>query len=100
MKITLTVNPDFIITGRNEDSNMFYIRPKNDFEKELLNETIVVSSIEGIYSEKKIIEMMDGSNFYTHFNNSFTDVNESEGNIKSVPNGTTKDNIHSLPIIL
>jgi len=41
---------------------------------------------------------MSKSKFYTYFNNSYTDVVIVNENIKSIPNGTTKDNLKELPV--
>lgn len=98
ISITLTDTSEYVITGRNEDLSAFYIRSKSDFEKEMKNGSSVVSfSTEGCYTESDIINMMSKSKFYTYFNNSYTDVIVDE-NIKSIPNGTTKDNLKELPV--
>lgn len=77
----------------------FYIRSKYDFEKEMKNGSLVVSfATEGFYSESDIINMMSKSKFYTYFNNSYTDVILVNENIKSIPNGTTKDNLKELSV--
>lgn len=99
ISITLTDTSEYVITGRNEDLSSFYIRSKSDFEKEMKNGSLVVSfATEGCYSESDIINMMSKSKFYTYFNNSYTDVILVNGNIKSIPNGTTKDNLKELSI--
>lgn len=99
ISITLTDTSEYVITGRNEDLSSFYIISKSDFEKEIKNGSLVVSfSTEGCYSESDIIKMMSKSKFYTHSNNTYTDVIIVNDNIKSVPNGTTKDNLKELPV--
>lgn len=99
ISITLTDTSEYVITARNEDLSVFYIRSKSDFEKEMKNGSSVVSfATEGCYTESDIINMMSKSKFYTYFNNSYTDVVIVNANIKSIPNGTTKDNLKGLPV--
>ena len=110
-KIRLTNGNEFVITARNEDNSMFYIRPKSDFERELelLKENededkqpIVISPIEGLKNEEEIIKMMgNGVKFYTynHLDETFTEVIEVDSNIKTESNETDVDNIGKLPIL-
>jgi hypothetical protein len=109
--IGFTNTSKFVLTARNEKNSMFYIRPKSDFERELelIKENtekdkhpFVSSPSEGIKSEKEIIESMDdGIKFYTYnyLNETFTEVMEIDGNIKSKANETDIDNIGKLPLL-
>jgi hypothetical protein len=100
--IHFTNTSAFVLTGRNKENSKFYIRPKSDYEREQeLGENGFVGSNlnEGVREESKIIEMMEsGKKFYTHINKEFTPVTIVNGNLKSIKNGTTKDNISELPI--
>ncbi len=42
--------------------------------------------------------MMKNSKFYTYFDKIYTEVIEKNGNIQSIPNGTTDDNLKKLSI--
>lgn len=105
MKITgirFTDTSAFVLTARNKENSKFYIRPKADYEREIeLGENGFVNSNfnEGVREESTIIEMIEsGKDFFTHIDNEFTPVKVVSGNLKSVKNGTTKDNIGELPI--
>jgi hypothetical protein len=100
IKINLTNISEYLITARNNNFSIFYIRPKSDFEKDIKNETTNISfQNEGLCSKIDIINMMKKSKFYTYFNNSYTEVIKVEENIKSYPNNSTKDNLEELPIL-
>lgn len=98
MKISLTNIQDYVIIGRNQNLSNFYIKPKSVFEKDN-NPKVILSTEEGCFSENHIINMMDNSEFFTYSNNSYTKVIVVNNHIKSVPNGTTVDNLVGLPII-
>lgn len=107
-RIVLTDTSSFVITARNEENSRFYIRPKADFIREMEGQKedprfIVVSTgNERFINESEIIEMIgNGTKFYTYSEseNSFTDIEIVNENIKTVKNNTTKDNIENLPII-
>lgn len=98
ISLSITDTSSYVIRGRNKDLSKFYIQSKLDFEKEIKNGSLVISTTEGCYLESHIINMMSESKFYTHNNGTFTDVKLVDGNIKSVPNGTTKDNLENLPV--
>ncbi len=104
--ISLTNTSSFVLTGRNKRNSIFYIRPKEDFIKELKNKesgnkNLVISTIEGFEQESKIIEMIkSGKNFFTYFDGGFTEVKIVNNQLKSVRNSTKEDNIGKLPIII
>ena len=99
LNISLTDTSEFVITLRNKNCDMFYIRPKSDIVKEQNNKTTVISTLQGVISEREIIEMIEsGIKFYTKCDGSFTEVVVVDGNLKSYKNDTTEDNIRSLPI--
>ena len=107
MKITFTDTSAFVLTGRNSDNSKFYIRPKADIIREnegrkISNDFIVISTMnEGVKEENKIIGMINnGVNFYTMYEEEFTEVNIVDGNLKSVSNDSTIDNIVNLPIMI
>ncbi len=104
MKITgirLTNTSSFVLLSRNKENSKFFIKPKSDYERllELGENAFVTSPFEGVKDESKIIEMIEsGKDFFTHIDNEFTPVTVVSGNLKSIKNGTTKDNIGELPI--
>lgn len=109
--ISLTDTSAFVITFRNEDNSKFYIRPKSDFERELVlmeenqdkdRRPYVISPLDGVEDELTIIEMINnGVKFYTYNNEdeTFTNIIEVDGHIKSESNETDIDNIMNLPIL-
>lgn len=102
IKLVFTDTSSFVLTARNKENSRFYIRPKADFlrERELPKGELVISNgNEGVREESDIISMIDsGKKFFTHLDDEFTDVTVVSGNLKSVKNGTTKDNIEELPV--
>lgn len=106
-RIILTDASAFVITARSKNNSEFYIRSKNDFERELelkeLNENaVVISTTEGMYSESDIINMINsGKGFYTYCysDKSFTEIDVVNDNIRSIANETKEDNIQKLPLI-
>jgi hypothetical protein len=82
---------EYIITHRNKANNVFRIADKN-------NETKIE-----VVSESELIRRTENKqdDFYTtnEDGQSFTKVIVSEGNLRSVPNDTKKDNISTLPRI-
>lgn len=101
-KITLTDTSAFVLTARNKDNSKFYIRPKADIIKEIENGNgyhVFSQTAEGVYEEATIINMIEkGKDFFTHLDNEFTPVRVVNGNLKSIKNETTKDNINELSI--
>jgi len=104
IKISLTNTESFVITGRNKDNSLFYIRPKENFIKETESEgkKLVISTLnEGFVEEQEIIKKINsGVEFYTYFNNSFTNVIIVDEQIKTEKNNVTEDNIENLPVII
>lgn len=105
MKITLINTSIFVLIGRNENNSAFYIKPKVNFEREIIlenSENSVISTIEGIKSESAIVEMIQsGIEFYTYNKEleTFTKVIVVDGHVKTVANETETDNIVKLPIL-
>lgn len=109
--IISTNTSKFLITFRNEDNSKFYIRPKSDFERELIlieenqdkdKQPIVTSPHEGVKDESEIIEMINsGTKFYTYNyeDKTFTKIVEVDGHIKTESNETDVDNIDKLPLL-
>lgn len=60
---------------------------------------VISTGAEGPRTESEITNMIAvGKKFYTHSDDEFTPVSVVDGNLKSIKNGTTKDNIGTLPI--
>jgi len=82
---------EYIITHRNKANNVFRIADKN-------NETKIE-----VVSESELIRRTENKqdDFYTtnEDGQSFTKVIVSDGDLRSVPNDTKKDNISTLPRI-
>lgn len=107
MRLLISNLSSFVITHRNEDNSKFFIRPKSDFERELILKkedvnSIILSIHQGSKKESDIINMMnDGDTFYTYniSDDNYTKVNVIHNdNIKTNPNRTKLDNIENLPI--
>jgi len=100
--ITFTDTSAFVLIARNKENSRFYLRPKADIVKEIENGPdykVFSQMVEGVYEESKIIEMLEkGTEFFTQLNNEFIPVTVVSGNLKSIKNGTTKDNIDELSI--
>lgn len=96
----MTDTTKFVLTARNKDNSKFYARPKSDLIKEQENNTLVISTVEGVFSKKEIIAQIEnGIQFFTHINKIFTEVIVVDGNLKTVANETTEDNIEKLLLI-
>jgi len=110
MTIALINTNTFVLTRRNKNNSKFYIIPKDSFESELKHisnfktgEVWLSTSIaEGLIDELTIIDKIKtGVMFYTYCSTdkTFTNVTIVDGNIKSIKNGTTEDNIVNLPLL-
>jgi hypothetical protein len=101
-KITFTDASAFVLIARNKENSRFYARPKADIIKEMENGAgyqVFSQMAEGVYEESKIIDMIGkGTDFFTHEGKEFTPVTIVDGNLRSIKNGTTKDNINELSI--
>jgi hypothetical protein len=104
--IRITNGTKFVLTSRNQDNSTFYIKPKADFERELVlleknSHDFIFSTNEGTKPESDIVNMIQsGIEFYTYNMElkTFTKVIEVSGHIKTVANETESDNISKLPI--
>lgn len=90
-----------VIIGTNNKLDRFIIRPKSDIEREIINDSNVLSPTEGCYAESEIISMIgNGYKFYTYFNKKFTDVSVVNNHLRSVANDTMVDNLKLLPKVI
>jgi hypothetical protein len=95
MKKTLN-NDNYIIIGRNKRNTFFYIKPLNNFIKELNENMIIKSTNDQFVPEILIIEMINLKliELYLYFNNDFIKIIVENYRLK-----LNKDNIETIPIL-